>query len=171
MKRNLTAVLAATLAVAACDGSSGNNPPVNQIPTIGVIADQTVVANQPGSPIGFSVGDDDSAGLTVAATSDNPAVIADSGLALAGSGNDRSITLTPVVDTTGDAFITITVTDAGGLMAGTTFLATVTPETKSLQQFSRSEFMQSADGDPALINAVEFTADAVDDDFADLLAQ
>ena len=79
--------------------------------------------------------------------------------------------MTPVIDTLGDAFITIIVTDQAGVSASTSFLLTIAPQQVSLQQFVRSEFAKAKDGEPAFINAIAFDQDAENDDFADLLAQ
>ena len=103
--------------------------------------------------------------------SDRQQVVPDDGLVLAGSGADRTITVTPVDDVTGDAFITIVVTDPTGLSASASFLLVVDPEQRSMNQFARDTFATEADDEPVLINAVEFVMDAEEDDFADLLAQ
>jgi hypothetical protein len=49
------------------------------------------------------------------ATSDNQTLIPDANITLGGSGNDRTITLTPAADETGTVQITVTVTDENGL--------------------------------------------------------
>ena len=109
--------------------------------------------------------------LSFTVMSDNLQLVADDGLVLGGSGTSRSITVSPVIDRTGDAVVTIIVTDAQELSASTSFLVTVDPEVKSLQQFTRETFAAPADSEPELVNAVEFVQDAGGDDFADLLAQ
>jgi YVTN family beta-propeller protein len=53
--------------------------------------------------------------LTVTATSDNPSVVAQSGIVIGGSGTNRTLTVTPVANAIGSAQITITVTDGNGL--------------------------------------------------------
>ena len=158
------------LVLAACDNYSTVVPPApNAAPTISAIADQSTSANESSSPIAFSVSDENVAGLSYALMSDNQQVLPDSGIDLGGSGTSRSVTITPAADETGDAFVTIIITDTGGLSASSTFLVTITPQQQSMQQYSRAEFANPADGDPALINAIEFTQDADGDDFADLL--
>ena len=64
--------------------------------------------------------------LTVTATSSDLGVVAAGGIALGGSGADRTITLTPVPNASGTTTITVTVTDAGGLTATRSFVLTVT---------------------------------------------
>lgn len=167
--RSLSIVLVSAL-VAAC-GDSGSDPvAMNVPPTISAIADQSIDANTTSAAIGFTVSDEQPGSLTFAITSDNQAVVPDGALALGGSGNNRNLTATPIIDTTGEAFITIVVTDTDGLGASTSFLLTVDPQVISIQQFTRDTFAAPANGEPALVNAIEFTQDADGDDFADLLA-
>ena len=171
MKLRVTSLALVSVLVAACSGS-GSDPVVgNAPPTISAIGDLNIDANNTSSAIGFTVSDEQPGNLAFTVMSDNQAVVADSGLALGGSGTSRSITATPVIDTTGDAFITIIVTDAEGLSASASFLLTVIPEVKSIQQFTRDTFALPANGEPELVNAVDFTQDADGDEFADLLTQ
>jgi len=160
------------LDVTACSGSGSNDrAPVNQAPSIAAIAGQNTVANATSAPIAFSVFDEQVSSLSISASSDRQQVIPDSNLSLAGTGNERTVTATPLPDVTGDAFITIVATDAEGLSASTSFLLIVDAEQRSMQQFARDTFATDANEDPVLINAVEFAMDAEADDFADLLAQ
>lgn len=169
MKINTQIFALLSLFIAGCGGSS--QAPVNQAPTISAIADQSTTANATSSAIAFTVTDEDTAGLSFSTSSDNQLVVPDSALVLVNNDSSGSITVTPVIDTLGDAFITIIVSDSAGLSASTSFLLTIVPQQVSLQQFVRTEFAQAEDGEPALINAVAFDQDADDDDFADLLAQ
>ena len=159
------------LMVAGCEGSDPAPTPVNMAPTISVVQDQSTVANQQSAAIMFTVTDEQTSGLSVTASSDNQQVVPDSGLELGGSGADRTLRVTPVIDTLGDAFITIIVTDQQGSMDSASFLLTIDPQQESIQQFTRVAFADPADGDPELVNAVDFIQDADNDDFADLLAQ
>ena len=159
------------LVVAACGSSGPDGPARNQPPTVSAIAGMAITANQASPAIGFTVSDEQPDALAVAVISENPRVVPEDGLVLGGAGTARQLTVTPAIDTVGDAFVTITVTDADGLTAGSTFLLTVDPEQQSMQQFTRASFSVDGDGQPELVNAVEFDQDAEDDDFADLLAQ
>lgn len=169
-----TKILIATLIgalVAGCGGSNSAAPPGPVVPTVSAVADQNTTANGDSAPITFTVSASDLASLTIVASSDNQTIVPDSGLVLAGSGSSRSVTVSPVIDRLGDAFITIVATDQDGLSASASFLLTVVPQEKSVQQFTRSSFAEEPDADPTLINAVTFIQDADEDDFEDLLAQ
>lgn len=161
----------ALLALAACDNGGDDGPPPNAAPVLGDIADQSTPANAPSAAIGFTVTDEDANAMTFALSSDNETLVANDAIVLGGGGANRSVTITPTPDMLGDAMIIIIGTDTAGLQASTSFLLTVTAEQKSMQQFTRDTFADSPDGDPELVNAVEFTFDAEDDDFADFLAQ
>ncbi len=170
MKYQIQIALLMSLFVAGCGGSGSSPAPINAAPpTISSIPNQSTSANVASSPIAFTVSSATSLSFNV--SSDNQQVVPDSGLDLVSNGASGSITVTPVIDTLGDAFVTIIVTDQAGLKAGTSFLLTIVPEQASLQQFVRTEFAQAQDGEPALVNAVAFNQDAENDDFADLLAQ
>ena len=170
MKTMCVSLAALSVLLSACSGSN-NNEQANQAPSIAPIGQQTIVANAPSAPIPFTVNDEQLNDLAISATSDRQQVVPDDGLSLAGMGSERTITVTPVNDVTGDAFITIIATDTAGLSASVSFLLVVDPEQRSMQQFARDTFATDADDDPVLINAIEFEMDAEDDDFADLLAQ
>lgn len=169
MKLKYQVVALLGLLVAGCGGSGSAPAPINAVPTISSIPNQSTSANVASPAIPFTVSS--SSSLSFNTSSDNQQVVPDSGLDLVSNGASGSITVTPVIDTLGDAFITIIVTDQVGLSASTSFLLTIVPQQASMQQFVRTEFARSPDGEPALINAIAFNQDAEFDDFADLLAQ
>lgn len=156
------------LCIAGCSGSDSAR---NRAPSISAIADQATMANAPSAAIVFTVTDEQASNLSITVSSDRQTVIPDSGIVLTGIGTARSLTVTPVIDTLGDAFVTIIVTDRAGLSASTSFLVNVIPQQASMLQFTRASFEQDEADDPQLVNAIEFDQDAADDDFADLLAQ
>lgn len=170
MKRLNMLLATIGVAVAACGGGSGgDSTAVNLAPGVGAVADQRAVANQQGVAIGLSVSDEQPATVSVTASSDNPSLLPDQALVVGGSGSGRTLTATPLVDEFGESRVRIVATDSAGLTGGTAFTFTVTPEPRSTQRFVRDAFVIDPDGEPALINAVEFLEDAADDDFADLL--
>lgn len=64
-------------------------------------------------PVAFTIGDLETTpdGLEVTAGSSNPTVIPESGIVFSGAGANRTVTITPAVGQTGNAVITITVSD------------------------------------------------------------
>jgi hypothetical protein len=87
--------------------------PVNDPPTVSAIEDLSIDENTSTAPIAFTVGDPETAAgsLTVSAESSNPALVRNLGIALGGSGANRTVTVTPEANTFGTATITLTVSD------------------------------------------------------------
>ncbi|MDX1405369.1 MAG: hypothetical protein R3192_12560 [Woeseiaceae bacterium] len=173
MTFNKTVLALTGLVIAGCGGSGSGPAPaaVNQAPTISAIPDQATMANQQSSAIGFTVTDEQTSALSITASSENQDVVTDQAIELGGSGANRTVRITPVIDTLGDSFITIFATDSQGLTASSSFLLTIEPQMLSMQQFVRDAFAKDADGEPGSVNAIDFQQDADGDDFADLLAQ
>ncbi len=157
------------LVIAGCGDSSF--APVNTVPAISAIADRNTTANEASAAIPFTVADENVSVLALSAISENQQVVPDENLVVSGNGGIRYLTVTPVVDTLGDTYITVVATDQAGLSVGTSFLLTIVPQQMSMQQFTRTAFPETEADDPELINAVAFDQDADDDTFADLLAQ
>ncbi|MDA1275554.1 MAG: immunoglobulin domain-containing protein [Verrucomicrobia bacterium] len=103
--------------------------PVNDLPSISPIADQTTVDSVDIAAIVFSVADVETngAGLQVTAGSSNPTLVAESGITLSGQGSDRTVSIHPTPGQAGESVITLTVADPDGGTAQTTFNLTVTP--------------------------------------------
>lgn len=118
---NLSAAPAFTLTVTAA----------NLVPTItpASLPDQTTNEDVPTSVIPFTVADDHTAAgsLTVSATSSDTAVVPSdaSHLVLTHSGANCTLAVTPGLHASGSTDVTVTVTDAGGQSATTTFHLTV----------------------------------------------
>jgi hypothetical protein len=120
----------ATITVTVSDGSMTSSTdfvlsvnPVNDPPTISDIPDIAVYRNTSTDPIPFSIGDIDTPveNLIVSASSSDPLVVPDSNILLEGSGNNRTVTITPATDQVSAATITITVSD-GLLTASDSFV-------------------------------------------------
>jgi len=96
-------------------------------PTIGSIADQTILQGTTTGALGFTIGDDWTApaSLVVSAHSSNQALVPDAAIVLGGSGANRTVTITPVADANGRATIMLSVSD-GTLNTRTSFDLTVT---------------------------------------------
>ena len=102
---------------------------VNAAPTISDVANVTIEEDTSTAELSVTLGDDLTpvGSLVLSATSNNQAVVQNSGITLGGSGSARTVVVTPVANATGDATITLTVTDASGATATDTFVVTVTP--------------------------------------------
>ena len=172
--RNAFIALLALLLI-ACGGSGGGAgaPQLDNPPSISAIDDRTIIANQAVEPIGFTVTDDRTAtkALDLAVMVLRGDVVSADGVRLAGDDDKRSLLVTPREDEVGTAEISIIVTDAAGLSDAANFRFTVAPQRQPIAGFTRVQFAATADGDPALVNAIEFEQDADDDGFEDLLSQ
>ncbi|MEP7116222.1 MAG: fibronectin type III domain-containing protein, partial [Acidobacteriota bacterium] len=97
-------------------------------PTITAIGNVTIAEDSTTSAIGFTIGDAETAAasLTVSAASANPTLVPNTAgaLALGGSGASRTLVVTPALNQSGSAAITVTVSD-GTLTASRTFTLTV----------------------------------------------
>lgn len=101
--------------------------PANSAPTISPIPDQTTNEDTATGPIAFTIGDNETpaSSLIVSAVSSNTALVSNAGLAIGGSGANRTLTAVPEPDANGTTTITVTVSD-GALSASTSFVLTVT---------------------------------------------
>jgi hypothetical protein len=95
-------------------------------PTITSLADQGLGVGATSDPLGFTVGDAETAAsdLTVSAVSSDQAVVADTALVFDGTGADRTLTVT--AGAVGTATIGVTVTDGDGKSSVSSFVVTVT---------------------------------------------
>jgi autotransporter-associated beta strand protein len=102
--------------------SSGFNEP----PTISPITDQTVNESTPTGAIPFTVQDDITAAnsLVITASTNNPSFVPAANIVLAGSGANRTVTVTPSPEQSGAATIALTVSD-GAITSTRAFQVTV----------------------------------------------
>ncbi|ETR67438.1 MAG: hypothetical protein OMM_11600, partial [Candidatus Magnetoglobus multicellularis str. Araruama] len=100
----------------------------NDPPQMGTIADQTTLEDIATSVISFTVADNETAAcsMTLSMTSSDQALVPDEYLLSICNGNEYSIVATPAMDQYGTATISVTITDAGGLAANTSFSLTIT---------------------------------------------
>ena len=136
-------------AVITVSVTDGTNDPVTKefilnvtaiLPTIQDIAHVTIMQNTQTSAIPIIVNDGDKDALTITVTSDKPALVPVSSILINGSASNNPITISavsgtypqpslvikPALNTSGTAWITVSVTD-GGTPVETKFLLTVTP--------------------------------------------
>ena len=106
----------------------------NTTPSISDTTDQLVQQDGSTGALAFTVGDTESdpaidpTALTVSATSSNGALIPVGNIVFAGSGSDRTVTITPNAGMSGTSTITLTVVDGsytGKLTASDSFVVTV----------------------------------------------
>ena len=96
-------------------------------PTITAIANQIIAPGTSTAALAFTVGDSITpvAALTVTGASSNYALVPNANIVFVGSGAARTVTVTPVAGKTGTVTITLTVKDAAGLTAKTSFIVAV----------------------------------------------
>ncbi len=101
---------------------------VDDAPSISAIANQSTDEDTTTGSIAFHFRDADTAldALTIGAISSNPALVSSNGLALAGTGTNRDLTITPLPNQSGTAAITVLVSD-GVNVASQSFTLTVHP--------------------------------------------
>lgn len=128
-----------TITVTVHDSGTSNNlvtrtfnvavSQVNQPPTISGITNRVIAVSSSTPAIPFTINDADTAvaNLSLSGSSDNTAVVPIGSIVFGGSGNNRTVTVTPVFGQTGVANITITVSD-GTNTSSTTFQLTVSPK-------------------------------------------
>lgn len=99
--------------------------PVNDAPTITSVANQTITEDTQTGALAFTIGDIDGDTLAVTASSSNTTLVPNGNIVLAGSGANRTVTVTPATNQFGTGTITLTSSDGGGLSATTSFTVTV----------------------------------------------
>ncbi|HEU0012010.1 MAG TPA: tandem-95 repeat protein [Verrucomicrobiae bacterium] len=101
--------------------------PTNTLPTISIITNQITAEDTPTAAIPFTIRDAETpaANLTLSATSSNLTLLPNANITLVDAGTNRTITLTPAPNQSGDAAVTLTVTDAAFGSSNLTFTLTV----------------------------------------------
>ena len=124
---------------------------------------------KPAEQFDFSVTDDKTPPdrLQISVTSDDDALVDDSGLSVTGTGAERSLVVTPKPGQVGTVALTLAMQDEQGLSSEQSFLLTIAPRMVSFNTFVRTVFAADANDAPLPINSVEFDRDEMD--FNDLL--
>jgi hypothetical protein len=101
--------------------------PVNDIPTITSIGNQSVLEDMPTAVLNFTIADVETAAsaLVVTGNSSDISVVALTGIALSGTGGSRMVQITPSPNASGTSLITLTVSDGAG-SSQTSFTVMVT---------------------------------------------
>ena len=129
----------ATITVTVSDGGASNNivtrtfavyvrPAANEAPpTISPIGNRTINEGALTGPFPFTMADSGTPAelLTVSGASFNPRLVPDANIVFAGSGNDRTVTVTPLPNRSGTAVIAVTVADDNFGSTSTSFVLTV----------------------------------------------
>lgn len=138
----------------------------NSAPSITAITDQTTPEDTPPEEIKFDVADAESPtnALIVTAMSDNQALIPDANIGVEGGSANRGLAILPAPNQTGEATITVTVSD-GSLTASTSFVLTVTPVNDAP---AVSPVDDIATAEDTAVGPIAFTVSDVDTD-VDLL--
>lgn len=138
--------------------------PPNNPPTITDISDQTLFQNIPAPPIIFSVEDVETPAteLVVTASSDNPELIPIEGIILSGESANRNLLIIPAADQSGEALITMTVSDGEDTVSDE-FLVTVSPQADLVVNFAPgSPLVTSESG--STVELIVFLENAPTDD-------
>ncbi|MFZ4764923.1 MAG: beta strand repeat-containing protein [Roseimicrobium sp.] len=100
---------------------------VNEAPSIADISNMNTLEDADTGFVHFAVNDPDAnTTFALSGTSSNTALVPNGNITFGGSGNARTVKVTPAADKNGTATITVTVSD-GALTASDTFTVTVTP--------------------------------------------
>jgi hypothetical protein len=103
-------------------------PNVNSPPTLSTIAAQTINEDGSTAPLAFTIGDAETpaSNLTLSVTSSVPTLVPMANLVLGGAASNRTITVTPTLNASGNSTITLTVSDSSKSTASS-FVLTVLP--------------------------------------------
>jgi hypothetical protein len=139
----------------------------NTAPTISAVAAQTTGEDTATGPIAFGVDDATTQpdSLIVTASSSDQSVVSSGGIALGGSGANRSVVLTPEPNASGSTTITLSVGD-GELSAETSFLLTVSPVNDAPVVSALSNLTINMN---AATGVLPFTVEDIDDVAEDLV--
>jgi Big-like domain-containing protein len=133
----------------------------NTAPTISSVSDQVTTQNVATAAVPFVVGDAQSASssLTLSGASSNPVLVPDANVVFGGTGANRTVTVTPALDQTGSATITVTVSD-GSLTTSRSFLLTVNDAGGGVNVTAPNTTVSSITVDPAGIATITWAATA-----------
>jgi hypothetical protein len=162
------ALLATAALVTGCGGGgsgSGSAPmPQNMAPILSPLVAQTVNQDTPTPALAFTVDDDGGVGgVTLSVSSSDAALLPAYGLALGGSGGNRTITVTPAEDATGSANVTVTAVDAQNKSSSISFPVTVKTVSQSIATYTNSTFALMEGDTPVQVSGFTFVQDADDE--------
>lgn len=165
-------LLAAAAMLSGCGGSgSGTTPtPQNMAPILSPLVAQSIDQDTSTPALAFTVSDDGGVGSVALTVSSSDATLLPAyGLALGGSGGNRTITVTPGEGATGAGAVTVTAVDAQGKSAAVTFAVAVNAVSRSIAAYTNSTFALMEGDTPVQVSGFTFVQDADDATFAPLL--
>jgi hypothetical protein len=166
-------VLSVAALIGGCGGGgsrSGNPGSQNAAPTLSAVPAQTIDQDTSTAALPFTVADDGGInGVTLAVSSNDPAIVAQSGIVLGGSGANRTITITPLEDATGQVTVGVTATDAQGLPSLLNIAVNVRAVQRSFASYITTNYAQMENDTPVPVSGITFVQDAGDTTFDPLL--
>ena len=165
----------AVIAIAGCSGGSGSGgtpQPLNAAPQLTGVGSQMIDQDTSTAALPLTVSDDGGAdNVMLTASASDGSIIPLGGIVFGGSGANRTLTLTPAEDATGQVNVSVTATDAQGLSATVTFPLSVRAVTQSFTSYANATFGQMENDDPAKVSGFTFVQDADDESTFDPLLQ
>ena len=139
--------------------------PAAQAPQIAGLGSLELSQDTTSAPATFRITDADTpvAALEIAVNSSDTTLLPLSGIAIAGSGGDRTISVTPAADSVGSATVTVTVRDPGGLSTSAQLVVRVNPVLVSFTSLTNASFANAEFGELAKVSGVTVQPDADDD--------
>jgi hypothetical protein len=165
-------LLAAVIGGCGGGGSGSRNPPApqNAPPSLSAIPAQTIDQDTSTSALPFTVSDDGGVnGVTLVVSTNDATIVPVSGIALGGSGANRTITITPLEDATGQVNVGITATDGQGLPSALTVAVNVRAVQRSFSSFATTTFSQMENDTAGQVSGITFVQDAGETTFDPLL--
>lgn len=150
--------------------SGGTPTPRNAPPALSAIPAQTIDQDTSTSALPFTVSDDGGVdGVSLVVSTNDAAIVSVSGVVLGGSGANRTVTITPLEDATGQVSVGIIATDAQGLAFASTFAVNVRAVQRSFSSYTTTTFSQMENDTTAQVSGITFVQDADDTTFDPLL--
>ena len=167
------ALLATAAVVTGCGGGGSGSAPASQnmAPILSPLVAQTVNQDASTPALAFTVSDDGGVdSVTLSVSSSDATLLPAYGLALGGTGGNRTITVTPAEDAAGSANVTVMAVDGQNKTATVTFPVTVSAVSRSIAAYTNSTFALMEGDVPVQVSGFTFVQDADDDaTFASLL--
>jgi hypothetical protein len=159
------AMIAAAALIGGCGGGGGMKEPVALAPQIAGLGSLELSQDTTSAPATFRITDADTpvASLEIAVNSSDTTLLPLSGIAIAGTGRERTISVTPAAESVGSATVTVTVRDPGGLSTSAQLAVRVNPVLVSFKSLTNASFASAEFGATTKVAGVTVQPDADDD--------